>query len=66
MTTNFVQNLLGNTIVFMTKNVEFKQKQGKQNITIITLLKENHKNLKSFVESENYLRSIISEFRHFL
>lgn len=66
MTTNFVQNLLGNTIVFMTKNVEFKQKQGKQNITIITLLKENHKNLKSFVESKHYMRSIISEFRHFL
>lgn len=53
MTTNFVQNLLGNTIVFMTKNVKFKQKQGKQNITIITLLKENHKNLKSFVESKH-------------
>lgn len=26
MTTNFVQNLLGNFIVFMTKNVKFKQK----------------------------------------
>lgn len=68
MTTNSVQNLLGNTIVFLTKNVKFKQKQGKPNTTIIILLyvKENHKDLKSFVESENYLRLIISEFRHFL
>lgn len=34
MTTNFVQNLLGDTIVFMTKNVKFKQKQGKPNTSL--------------------------------
>lgn len=46
--------------------VQTKTRQTKYYYYYTSLSERNHENLKSFVESENYLRSIISVFCHFL